>query len=260
MKTTTSQHGERCLRRRSWSVGIATALLAAAPYVASAQNDGTTGGENSTSSYEGVAGLTGQTFDQLKAGITTDYSYKDPSKVYFLYNVGTGKFLNVGGYWGTHASLKDYPTPLWTREGTSTTIGGSETPSLNFAHTVATNEGNMVKWVDKGANITTDIGVFCDRGQYTVNNGYDGWFFEKQQIRTERTTTLSTRSRLLRQVLGSTHKKGCTSRPLTKDKLQQTGTVEQIHTRISALTEHLTTIANGASSPYRTSMTCRKEH
>ena len=179
MKTTTSQHGERCLRRRSWSVGIATALLAAAPFVASAQNDGTTGGENSTSSYEGVAGLTGQTFDQLKAGITTDYSYKDPSKVYFLYNVGTGKFLNVGGYWGTHASLKDYPTPLWTREGTSTTIGGSETPSLNFAHTVATNEGNMVKWVDKGANITTDIGIFCDRGQYTVNNGYDGWFFEK---------------------------------------------------------------------------------
>ena len=179
MKTTTSQHGERCLWRRSWSVGIATALLAAAPFVASAQNDGTTGGENSTSSYEGVAGLTGQTFDQLKAGITTDYSYKDPSKVYFLYNVGTGKFLNVGGYWGTHASLKDYPTPLWTREGTSTTIGGSETPSLNFAHTVATNEGNMVKWVDKGANITTDIGVFCDRGQYTVNNGYDGWFFEK---------------------------------------------------------------------------------
>ena len=179
MKTTTSQHGERCLWRRSWSVGIATALLAAAPFVASAQNDGTTGGENSTSSYEGVAGLTGQTFDQLKAGITTDYSYKDPSKVYFLYNVGTGKFLNVGGYWGTHAALKDYPTPLWTREGTSTTIGGSETPSLNFAHTVATNEGNMVKWVDKGANITTDIGVFCDRGQYTVNNGYDGWFFEK---------------------------------------------------------------------------------
>lgn len=100
MKTTTSQHGERCLWRRSWSVGIATALLAAAPFVASAQNDDTTGGENSTSSYEGVAGLTGQTFDQLKAGITTDYSYKDPSKVYFLYNVGTGKFLNVGGYWG----------------------------------------------------------------------------------------------------------------------------------------------------------------
>ena len=173
MKTTTSQHGERCLWRRSWSVGIATALLAAAPFVASAQNDGTTGGENSTSSYEGVAGLTGQTFDQLKAGITTDYSYKDPSKVYFLYNVGTGKFLNVGGYWGTHASLKDYPMPLWTRQGEA--LDGRH--SLNFVQNIATREGNMVKWVNGGNNGTTDVGVFCDRGKDTDKNGYDGWFF-----------------------------------------------------------------------------------
>ena len=85
MKTTTSQHGERCLWRRSWSVGIATALLAAAPFVASAQSDGTTGGENSSSSYEGVGDLPGETFEELRAGITADCSYGDPSKVYFLY-------------------------------------------------------------------------------------------------------------------------------------------------------------------------------
>ena len=175
MKTTTSQHGERCLWRRSWSVGIATALLAAAPFVASAQNDGATGGENSTSSYEGVAGLTGQTFDQLKAGITTDYSYKDPSKVYFLYNVGTGKFLNMGGYWGTHASMKDYPMPLWTRNGEP--LNG--TSSLNFTHNIATTEGNMLKWVNSGRNPTTDVGVFCDRKETEDKNGYDGWFFEE---------------------------------------------------------------------------------
>ena len=72
MKTTTSQHGERCLWRRNWSVGIATALLAAAPFVASAQNDGTTGGENSSSSYEGVGDLPGETFEELRAGITAD--------------------------------------------------------------------------------------------------------------------------------------------------------------------------------------------
>lgn len=243
MKTTTSQHGERCLWRRSWSVGIATALLAAAPFVASAQGDGTTGGENSTSSYEGVAGLTGQTFDQLKAGITTDYSYKDPSKVYFLYNVGTGKFLNVGGYWGTHASLKDYPTPLWTREGTSTTIGGSETPSLNFAHTVATNEGNMVKWVDKGANITTDIGVFCDRGQYTVNNGYDGWFFEKT------TDSNGKNDYLIYTFKTTTSSSGFNS---------QEGMYLTAFNEGQATADRNCGIANGASSPYRTSMTCRK--
>ena len=179
MRTTKSQHGERCLSWRSWSVGIATALLAAAPFVASAQSNGTTGDGNSTSSYEGVGDLPGETFEELQKGITADCSYGDPSKVYFLYNVGSGKFLNMGGYWGTSASLKDYPMPLWTRNGTSTKIDGSETPSLNFAQNIATREGNMVKWVNGGINGTTDVGVFCDRGPTTNFNGYDGWFFTK---------------------------------------------------------------------------------
>ena len=173
MKTTTSQHGERCLWRRSWSVGIATALLAAAPFVASAQDNGSTGGENTIATYKGVGDLPGETFEELKTGITTDCSYDDPSTVYFLYNVGTGKFLNMGGYWGTHASLKDYPMPLWTRNGTSM----GETPSLNFTHNIATTEGKMLKWVNAGSNKTTDIGVFCDRNTGD-NKGYDGWFFE----------------------------------------------------------------------------------
>ena len=173
MKTTTSQHGERCLWRRSWSVGIATALLAAAPFVASAQGNGSTGGENTIATYKGVGDLPGETFEELKTGITTDCSYDDPSKVYFLYNVGTGKFLNMGGYWGTHASLKDYPMPLWTRNGTSM----GETPSLDFTHNIATTEGKMLKWVNAGSNKTTDIGVFCDRNTGD-NKGYDGWFFE----------------------------------------------------------------------------------
>lgn len=177
MKTTKSQHGERCLWRRSWSVGIATALLAAAPFVASAQNDGTTGGENSSTTYKSVAELPGHTFEQLKDGITTDCSYADASKVYFLYNVGTGKFLNMGGYWGTHGSIKDYPMPLWTRKGTSMTTTDGETPSLNFEQNIATTEGSLMKWVNSGN--TTDVGVFCDRSEDNPSNGYDGWFFEE---------------------------------------------------------------------------------
>ena len=173
MRTTKSQHGERCLWWRSWSVGIATALLAAAPFVASAQGNDATGGENTIATYKCVEDLPGETFEKLQAGITSDCSYGDPTKVYFLYNVGTGKFLNMGGYWGTHASLKDYPMPLWTRNGTSM----GETPSLNFTHNIATTEGKMLKWVNAGSNKTTDIGVFCDRNTGD-NKGYDGWFFE----------------------------------------------------------------------------------
>ena len=175
MKTTTSQHGERCLWRRSWSVGIATALLAAAPFVASAESDGTTGDENTIATYKGVEDLPGETFKELQEGITSDCSYGDPTKVYFLYNVGTGKFLNMGGYWGVHASMKDYPMPLWTRNGKS--LNG--TPSLNFKQNIATTEGSLMKWVNSGHNNTTDVGVFCDRKETGGNNGYDGWFFEE---------------------------------------------------------------------------------
>ena len=175
MRTTKSQHGERCLWWRSWSVGIATALLAAVPFVASAQSDGATGDENTIATYKGISELPGHTFAELQAGITTDCSYKDPNKVFFLYNEKTGKFLNMGGYWGTHATMKDYPMPLWTRNGTSM----GETLSLNFTHNIATTEGNMLKWVNSGRNNTTDVGVFCDRKETSDKNGYDGWFFEE---------------------------------------------------------------------------------
>lgn len=37
----------------------------------------------------------------------------EASKVFLLYNKGTGKFLNVGGYWGSSAVLSDIPCPLW---------------------------------------------------------------------------------------------------------------------------------------------------
>ena len=196
MKTTTSQQGERCLWRRSWSVGIATALLAAVPFVASAQGDGATGGENTIATYKGVGELPGQTFEQLWDGITTNCSYDAPNKVYFLYNVGSGKFLNMGGYWGTHASMKDYPMPLWTRKGSyADATDGSVTRSLNFTHNIATTEGNLIKWVNSGNS--TDGGVFCDRPEDSNANGYDGWFFEKvegDEKNTYRIYTYSTRT------------------------------------------------------------------
>ena len=178
MKTTTSQHGERCLRRRSWSVGIATALLAAAPFVASAQSAVATGDENTIATYKGVEDLPGQTFKQLWEGVTTGCPYTDASKVYFLYNVGSGKFLNMGGYWGTHVSMKDYPMPLWTSTGENFEDDKGVTRSLNFTHDMATKQGSMIKWVNQNSNPTTDTGVFCDRPKTSNVDGFNGWFFE----------------------------------------------------------------------------------
>ena len=174
MRTTTSQHGERCLWRRSWSVGIATAFLAAAPFVASAQGIGATGGGNSNTAYRGIHDLVGHTYEELQAGVTSDCTYDDPTKVFFLYNVGTGKFLNMGGYWGTHVSLKDYPMPLWTRNGTEGD-GFFHENSLNFS----TIDGHLTKWVNSNSNTETDAGVFLNCKEDNDQYGYNGWFVKE---------------------------------------------------------------------------------
>ena len=102
MKTTTSQQGKRCPWWRSLSSSFATALLAAAPLVASAQ----TGDATRNDVMVGAATLKGQTQAQIVAAKVADDevgSLSDPSKVFFFYNVKTGKFLSMGGYWGVHA-------------------------------------------------------------------------------------------------------------------------------------------------------------
>ncbi len=49
----------------------------------------------------GAATLKGQTAEQILAAKVADKevgSLNDPSKVFFFYNVKTGKFLSMGGY------------------------------------------------------------------------------------------------------------------------------------------------------------------
>lgn len=75
-------------------------------------------GSNALGGVIGLEYLKGKTEAEIKANaVTSDASLSDanPDKVFFLYNVMTGKFLNAGGYWGTHVSLKDYPLSLWAK-------------------------------------------------------------------------------------------------------------------------------------------------
>lgn len=171
MRTTTSQQGKRCPWWRSLSSSFATALLAAAPLVASAQKDDATRNDGMV----GVATLKGQTDVQIAAAKVADEevgSLKDPSKVFFFYNVKTGKFLSMGGYWGVHAALKDTPAAFWAQDGNSSAI--------NFAQDLKTKQGSQMKWVRSTLNSGTDAGVFLDRGKKNNESvGYDGWFLEK---------------------------------------------------------------------------------
>lgn len=118
----------------------------------------------------GIEYLDGKSEDYIKGAVTTGstLSDADPDKVFFLYNVKTGKFLNAGGYWGTHVSLKDYPLSLWAKTNTY----GTQT-LIDFIQNLETGVGQYLGWM-RGSD--TDEGVFIDRKQDEVT--HYGWGFE----------------------------------------------------------------------------------
>ena len=117
-------------------------------------------GVNPLVDIEGLDGLAGMTTDDLKkaaVGSTDDFPI-DKSKILFLYNVKSGKFLTAGGYWGTHVAIADY-VRLDMQTGTQ--------------H----GQGNYLHWArslsETGVN-EKDRGVYVDRAKA---DGY-GWKLE----------------------------------------------------------------------------------
>lgn len=95
----------------------------------------------------------------------------DTKKHFFLYNVKTGRFLNVGGYWGTHVSLKEYGEPLAIVEGDKKDNGKT---FMQLVMEMDGTEGNYVGWVRVPDKNNPDVGVFVDRKFGDVI----GWQFE----------------------------------------------------------------------------------
>lgn len=87
----------------------------------------------------------------------------DFAQHFFLYNVNTGRFLNAGGYWGTHVSLKEYGEPLAIVKGNHTLSGKT---FFKLVMEMDGTEGKYVGWYgtpgDKNKD-AADIGVFVDR-------------------------------------------------------------------------------------------------
>ena len=119
---------------------------------------------------EGVDGLVGKTLAELKENkvASTANFPTDKSKIFFLYNVKSGKFLNAGSYWGTHVAIADY--------GKQICVASSSYSSnaLNLRMDVQTGQGHYVQWMGGTDATDPDNGVYVDRG---VNEGY-GWLFE----------------------------------------------------------------------------------
>lgn len=133
-----------------------------------------------TSVITGVDQLEGKTQDYLfthNIEFTTDANLKFPTEIdkhFFLYNVKTGRFLNVGGYWGTHASLKEYGEPLAIVNATYKDETGQDKTSMKLVMEMAGTEGKFVGWCGVPNTNDPDVGVFVDRKSTDVV----GWQLE----------------------------------------------------------------------------------
>lgn len=146
-------------------------------------------GSNNRGSMQGVKGLedlVGKTEDEIKNAALesgSTLSDADPDKVFFLYNVKTGKFLNAGGYWGTHVSLKDYPLSLWAETHTykffTSSIRYTNQTLIDFIQNLETGQDKYLGWVGKAGGTDPDDGVFIDRHQ--GEKTHCGWVFEPLQ-------------------------------------------------------------------------------
>lgn len=136
--------------------------------------DGSNGSNNALGAI-GIEYLDGKTEEYIKKAAVTpgsDLNDDKPDEVFFLYNVKTGKFLNAGGYWGTHVSLKDYPLSLWAETHTY----GTQT-LIDFKQNMETGQGKYLGWWNGVQN--PDDGVFIDRN--LTDNTHYGWVFELQK-------------------------------------------------------------------------------
>ena len=85
----------------------------------------------------GVEDFVGLTYEDVITAAVAENTFPtdDKSKMLFFYNVKTGKFINVGGYWGTCVSLHEYGRAMWVN------VKGS---ALHFAMDMNTSVGKYM--------------------------------------------------------------------------------------------------------------------
>ena len=127
---------------------------------------------SNASGFRNLDDVVGLTLDPVKENAVTAGDYpEDMDKIFFLDNVKTGMFINTGGYWGTHISLKDYPISLWVN--TNSKYGDQ---TIELAQNLDTGIGHLLGWVGGTDTTQPDNGVFIDRRN--DENTHYGWTFE----------------------------------------------------------------------------------
>lgn len=160
------------IKRTCFAKAVAVFAVASMAISANAQTT------NEQGVITGIDQLKGIPQDELlKNAITgTTFPTSDESKQFFLYNVKTGRFLNAGSYWGTHASLKQYGEPLAVIDGGIEKYG-DKSQILQLIMEMNGTEGNFVGWcgvpATSGEN-NPNVGVYVDRNKGDVY----GWVLE----------------------------------------------------------------------------------
>lgn len=167
------------IKRTCVAKALAVFAVASIAINANAQTDNSQTDDNQ-GVITGVDKLPGKTQDYLSKHnieFSTDANLKFPTetdKHFFLYNVKTGRFLNVGGYWGTHASLKEYGEPLAIVNATYQDETGQDKTSMKLVMDMDGTEGKFVGWCGVPNTNDPDVGVFVDRWSRDVV----GWQLE----------------------------------------------------------------------------------
>ena len=116
----------------------------------------------------GIDKLVGKTEYELMAAKveSSDAFPTNKSKIFFLYNVKSGKFLTAGGYWGTHASIADYGKPMCVE------LSSRWNFRLDMQTGTDSGQGKYLDWAVPANNNEKDKGVYVDR-----KGGY-GWVLQ----------------------------------------------------------------------------------
>lgn len=129
----------------------------------------------------GVKDLTGADPTNSNNWITdeNDYTKDTPAKTFFLYNVGTGQFLNMGGVYGTHVTLSDTPKYIFIYNNTEN--GSISTSTTATKLNLRTKQSTLLatgttpnKSTDFIYYVVTDPkypGVYTDRSWNNSVNG-----------------------------------------------------------------------------------------
>lgn len=119
----------------------------------------------------------GSTPTALKNAAGNNINIQSEDANFFLYNVGTGKFLTIGGQWGTQAVLKDVGL-LLTMAGShnGTNSNGSDVAySIHTKYSIFSTAANYIQLMD-GTSYTSvhDEGLwYTDRTTAQVETGGD---------------------------------------------------------------------------------------